>query len=113
MVQQEYYPEESKEQYTEFIEFCVQIETTKKIIGAFKTQKKNKKNLKKFSKKQKITIFKSDSNKRQKIETKTKYCPLYNILNHNISEYKIILEKTKQIRSGYNLANRKKSTQGL
>ena len=35
MAQQEYDPVEHKEQYTEFIEFCVQIETTEEIISFF------------------------------------------------------------------------------
>ena len=39
MVQQEYDPEKHKEQYTEFIKFCVRIETAEEMVGSFKTQK--------------------------------------------------------------------------
>ena len=49
-----------------------------------------------------------DSNKRQKIETKTKYCLLYNTSSHDISECKIMLKKTEQIRLGYDPINHKK-----
>lgn len=47
MVQQEYDPAEHEGQYTEFIKFCVRIETAEEMVGSFKTQKiKTKKDLK-------------------------------------------------------------------